>query len=137
MFIKKYSIIMKLKILLAIIIFASLVYVMILPSSQNFCIPDGCVFASAKECNMSSCFSEDINSHINERLVFLNSILNNSNFSSLFIIAIVLFIPYKEFNEYFSIIQFFKYKLYKEFYKFLNNLFVTLFSKGVLHPKIF
>lgn len=113
-------------------------FVVLLSVSWNVCLPDGCSF-SAPVCSDNSCVSETFDQHIQERSQFLNATVKTDGTASL-IIALL-----------FSLILFGYFKNKTNFsdrescnQKFQINpspgplsLLVTLFSAGILNPKIY
>lgn len=123
-------------IITAFLILAS--FVVLVSTSWNICLPDGCSF-SAPICSDNSCVSETVDQHIQERSQFLNATVKTNGTASL-IIAL-----------FFSLFLFgyFKNKITlsdrnSSDQKFLINsppnsfnLLVILFSDGILNPKIY
>ena len=127
---------LKYNVVTTFLILASFVVLVSIP--WNMCLPDGCFF-SAPVCSDRSCISETLNQHIQERAQFLNVVVK-TDILSLLIIALLLS---------FIMIGYFKARTTQFDYGLLNvkfkadsssNLFnclVSLFSAGILNPKIY
>lgn len=124
------------KVYIAAILFI-IVSLFISINSLEQCLPDGCSFSTQLQtCQDGNCVNEDVGSHLNERSVFLSAVVNdNENLLNLLPLFLFFFIWCYYKPQFFGIN--FKFKLIIKNYAFVHNRLIGLFSKGLLHPKIY
>ena len=134
---------MKRKFLLPLLILLSFSAIVILPSSLNICLPDGCNFNNANTvCNNNSCADETIISHLGERTQLLSTTIGFQSSILFIIFAIVaaVFFAVQKYSESRKLIaakDYFKQKLLNSSGVKLFNYLIEIFSSGILHPKIY
>ena len=126
------------KILLPILIFLSFLAVAILPSSLSVCAPGECA-PSGGACGGNLCVAENLIDHLDARARLLDAILNFKELIAFAAVVIALF-KIKKHSENKKVIAAKSYAK-QNFFNFpgvkLSDCFTKLFSRGVLHPRIY
>ena len=109
----------------------------VITNNQQLCLPDGCFFVPQEQvCQDGKCMNEDVRDHFAERANFLMATVKNNNILLQFVI--LLFVSVFLFNYRPLLLRLsIRFKSIIRDYSFVYNGFIELFSKGVLHPKIY
>lgn len=116
--------------------FAILAGLFVILVSWQVCLPDGCIFDSQiQACRDGNCFNEDISSHLQERLSFLTATTNNNFIGNLLILSIAFFLLFN--NKISLLVSHHRFRIILKHFSLDYNLLNFLFTKGLLHPKIY
>ena len=126
------------KILLPLLLLLSLLMIIVLPSSLDVCIPDGCSF-SGGVCGSNYCVNETLSQHLSERTQLFNATINFQQFTLLAIISMLLFVikRYLEDGKIIATGFYVKQKLLNSSGVKLFNYLIEAFSGGIIHPQIY
>jgi len=103
--------------------------------SWQICLPDGCFFVPQQTCQDGGCVNEDVTKHIAERSDIFSSIISRPQLLlSAFLFVVFLFLSHRHLLSA-QLESVFEIRI-KNFSS-THNSFKILFSKGILHPKIY
>lgn len=126
---------MKLRQIITTLIILSGLFIVLV--SWQLCLGGSCFFDSQiQTCEDGNCLNEDIGSHLQERLSFLTATRGSGIIGgNLLILSVVLFLLFH--NKILLLICRHKFRVILEYFFLGYNSLNFLFSKGLLHPKIY